>query len=287
MSLEEIVREALGKPTGYDRAQDERLTRLEQAVFGPAPTPPGPPAPAPAPAPPAPVAPSMTIALVNESTLVNNGAVAAWGLALAIQAEHVDASWHTGIVSVLTGISIHQVPTGAYPLVVLDNADQAGALGYHDVDPHGRPYGRAFVKDCTDNGVDPASCVSHEFCEILLDANCNTWETGPDGKQYAKEACDPVESGVYWITPDGHPTITVSDFVLPAYFDLHAGPDADVSYNGAKGPFAVQKGGYQIVRDASGKETEITADIIVGDDYPAWRQPGKLFAAARTLRRLV
>ena len=37
------------------------------------------------------------------------------------------------------------LPAAAYPLVLFDDAEQAGALGYHAETPDGRPYGRVFV----------------------------------------------------------------------------------------------------------------------------------------------
>ncbi len=75
---------------------------------------------------------------MNESTLVTDAEVAAWAPALGTQAGHVDGHWHTGSVTVIVSSS-DGVPAGAVPLVVFDHSDQAGALGYHDVDPQGRP----------------------------------------------------------------------------------------------------------------------------------------------------
>lgn len=58
--------------------------------------------------------------------------------------------------------SLSFVPKGktldpeSWHIVVLDNSDQAGALGYHDVTPSGLPLGKIFAKDDIDYGEYPA-----------------------------------------------------------------------------------------------------------------------------------
>lgn len=300
------------------KADDDALAALKRAhdatsaalaaFEGAAPSP-APGAPVPAPAPPAPPVvptPSPTpaptggakapavVALVNESTLASDGQVSAWGLAYGIQAHDVDAHWHCGVTEVIGPVKATAVPDGAVPLVFLDDADQAGALGYHDVDPHGRPYGRVFVRTTEQDGVAPSACGSHEFVEIMGDAPCDDYyppihEGDP---QLALELGDPVEALSYWITPDGHPTVEVSDFVTPAYFGLVSSEAPEVfdltgavviSHNGATGtPGTPLAQGYQIIRDpSSGKVSE-----VFGEQYPTARLAAKQYPSARTARRL-
>jgi hypothetical protein len=287
MADEEITDEPIDESVSLSGLA-KRVKKLEgevAALQGNAPAPP-PPTPAPTPAPAPPPAAGGTIVIVNESTLISDADVTAWVVALHQQAHDVTAAWGLDAWTIEGPMKIAAVPAGAVPLVCLNDADQAGALGYHDVDPHGRPYGRAFMRDCIDNGVDPASCVSHEACEIILDPGCDVWETTPEGSKYAdyaREACDPVENSSYRIGD-----VTVSDFVLPAYFDRAAPADAKVSFLGWTGPFRVQKGGYQIVKDAAGNETQVFASGANfpenDEDYPSWRIEMKTFAAARSTR---
>src|SRR5690348_14351978 len=67
--------------------------------------------------------------------------------ALNYQARQIANHW---------GEYIHHVHDGLQPsgwrMHFLDDADQAGALGYHDVDPDGRPYARVFVGTILDSG---------------------------------------------------------------------------------------------------------------------------------------
>lgn len=297
MSDEELTDELDAAVTLSGLAKRVRKVEAEVATLATAvgvalpPTAPPPvPAPVPIPAPTPPPTPApggQVVALVNESTLVSDADVTAWAKALVVQAGHIASAWNLPTWYVVGPVKIAAVPAGAIPLVCLNDADQAGALGYHGVDPHGRPYGRCFMRDSIDNQVDPASVVSHEFCEIVLDPGCDQWEDTPEGSKfaaYAREACDPVESGSYRIGD-----ISVSDFVLPAYFDRAAPATAVVSHDGAVGPFKVQKGGYQIVRDAHGSETQVFASEAEyptpDDDYPEWKIPDKVFPAARSTRR--
>ncbi len=48
-------------------------------------------------------------------------------------------------------------------LSLLDNSDQAGALGYHDLTSLGQPIGKAFVKTCQQYGVSRTVDASHEL----------------------------------------------------------------------------------------------------------------------------
>jgi hypothetical protein len=116
------------------------------------------------------------------------------------------------------------VPVGSVPLLIVDNPDVANALGYHDVDPRGMPYGRVFVDPVLDNGGsalgdkgDPSLSVSavlsHEVLEWWYDPACNDW-ADRGRTSVAKELCDPVEAD--WYRIDG---VAVSNYVLPAWFN--------------------------------------------------------------------
>src|SRR5216117_344917 len=77
----------------------------------------------------------ITVAIINASTVVTDAQVAPVVAALAIQvSDHFSKVWKSQ-----QPIALHFVPAGQAPpvgswwLTLLDNADQAGALGYHDV----------------------------------------------------------------------------------------------------------------------------------------------------------
>src|SRR5438445_751400 len=109
-----------------------------------------------------------------------------------------------------------------------DDAEQAGALGYHAETPDGRPYGRVFVGPVLDHGggwlegqLSVSTVVSHECCELFCDPNVNLWADDAQGRAYAVEACDPVEADSYEVSVEGR-VVAVSNFVHPAWFDARA-----------------------------------------------------------------
>jgi hypothetical protein len=155
-------------------------------------------------------------------------------------------------------------------IAVLDNADQAGALGYHATQPDGRPFARIFVEPILANGgqylhgsLSLSVTISHEILETIGDPFCNWWCDGLDGKQYALELCDPVEGDSYEI--DG---VAVSNFVGPRWFSDGNGP-YDWMGN-VHGPCAMSPGGYMIVRYPGGEPSQ-----VFGEAFPEWQKPLK------------
>ncbi len=134
---------------------------------------------------------------------------------------------------------------GAWAIVFLDNADQPGALAYHDLTPDGLPESKVFVKTTLDNGDQVSVSASHELVEMLVDPATNMMTTGPDPNIiYAYESADPVEALSFNV--DGIP---MSDFVYPAYFETFRQPGS-VQFDAMKQinqPFEILSGGYQII----------------------------------------
>ena len=133
----------------------------------------------------------------------------------------------------------------AWAVVFLDNADQPGALAYHDLTPEGLPLSKVFVKTTLDNHDLVSVSTSHELVEMLVDPAINLMTTGPDPKVfYAYESADPVEQLSFDVNG-----IPMSDFVYPAYFEGFRKPGS-VPFdhlNKVNKPFQVLPGGYQIV----------------------------------------
>jgi len=133
----------------------------------------------------------------------------------------------------------------AWAMVFLDDADQDGALAYHDLTPDGMPQSKVFVKTTIDNGDLVSVSASHELVEMLVDPAINMMTTGPDPRAtYAYESADPVEALSFKVNG-----IEMTDFVFPAYFeDFH--PKGSVRFDQmqkVKKPFEILAGGYQIV----------------------------------------
>src|SRR5258708_29519451 len=61
----------------------------------------------------------------------------------------------------------------AWAMVFLDNADQPGALAYHDLTPEGLPVSKVFVKTTIDDNQLVSVSASHELVEMLVDPAIN------------------------------------------------------------------------------------------------------------------
>jgi hypothetical protein len=82
---------------------------------------------------------------------------------------------------------------GWWQVVIVDNPDQAGALGYHEMTGAGTPLGKVFAKLELDSGSSWTATLSHELLEMLADPWINWCAMGSDGRIYALEVCDAVE----------------------------------------------------------------------------------------------
>ncbi len=200
------------------------------------------------------------IAIINESTVASDAEVIAAVNAIATQIARDYAPIYG------MGAQAHFVPKGGplgadqWWLAVLDNSDQANALGYHDLTNAGLPLGKVFAATDKLAGDSLSVTISHEILEILMDPFINLTAQMGDGKFYAYEACDAVESDSLGYAING---VQVSDFVLPAYFQpsirLSETKFDFMGYLTAAAP-QIAPGGYLSVYDpATGQWTQITA----------------------------
>jgi len=181
------------------------------------------------------------IAIANRSTVMTDAEVAKITAALQIQVTRdFYPAW--GITATLKFVGQKDViPPGAWVLAVLDNSDQADALGYHDVTAAGLPLGKAFAKSDIDAGLQPPVTISHELLEMLADPEINACSL-VGRRLYANEACDPCEADEFGYLIDG---VLVSDFVTPAWFRPTAHPAGPYDFRKLiKKPLGLLKGGY-------------------------------------------
>ncbi len=146
----------------------------------------------------------------------------------------------------------------AWAIVFLDDADQPGALAYHDLTPSGLPLSKVFVKTTLQNHDLVSVSASHELVEMLVDPAINLMTTGPDPKTiYAYESADPVEALTFDVN-----RIPMSDFVYPAYFEVFhkAGSVKFDEMNKVRKPFEILSGGYQIIFK-NGKWSQVFGSI--------------------------
>jgi hypothetical protein len=216
---------------------------------------------------------NIQIALINASTVLTDQEVQAALPALQTQV-HRDFAPVWGIDADLIFVSdADQPPSTMWWLVVLDNTDQAAALGYHDLSDQGLPLGKVFAGTDLQAGYEWTVTASHEMLEMLADPDINLSAFVQDSTGgavfYAYEVCDPCQAQNYGYTID---TTLVSDFVYPAWFESFRAPNStQFDYgNHMQQPFELLAGGYTSVFDASsgtGWQT-LTAAIYKYDRRP-------------------
>ena len=228
------------------------------------------------------------ITVINQSTLITNEQTQLMVRACWTQVkDHAAPRWRLNPMAVVYAPDAKSAPPGSWVIALLNDADQADALGYHDVTSGDVIYGKVFARPVLDNGGDAlslplsvASVLSHEVLETFVDPFCNVWHDSYKGYSIAREVGDPVESDSYAVVVDGTP-VTVSNFVTEKWFDPFAAKrSGGFDYLGkCTAPFQMTKGGY-LIRQRDGK-----VDQVFGEHFPLWKRPGKQFPLARTARR--
>jgi hypothetical protein len=164
--------------------------------------------------------PTIQISVINESTVLADADVTPVVAALQKQVTN-DFRPIWGTDAELTIIPKGTQPaSGSWWLVLLDDSDQANALGYHDLTSEGLPIGKVFATSDLKAGTSWTVTASHELLEMLGDPNINltvfVQNSTTAGMLYAYEVCDACEDDGLGYSIDN---ILVSDFVYPAWFE--------------------------------------------------------------------
>jgi hypothetical protein len=132
-----------------------------------------------------------------------------------------------------------------WQFIYFDDADTAGALGYHELTFKGQPISKIFVKTTLAAGELVSVTACHELFEMVIDPLANLWAEASDGTEYAYEMSDPVEEDTFLV--DG---MAMSNFVHPSWFEpFKHPPGTKFDHLGLlKKPFSMTKGGYVIVK---------------------------------------
>lgn len=183
-----------------------------------------------------------SILCVNHSTVVPP---ADFARALAVMSDmldvHLGPAW--GVDAELVAYAGPN-PVGER-IYLLDNSDQADALGYHELLASTEtPVGFAFAKTALQAGVPWESVFSHETWEQVVDpwtiaCVLAIWEGKP--AVLALEVADPVEGD--YVTVKG---LAMSDYVTPAWFGAaHAAGARLDAGRLVTTPLTLRPGGYQ------------------------------------------
>lgn len=230
----------------------------------------------------------MLIGVVNQSThMTNQDAYSATLLVNHQLRNHAAPAFDRLPPEVRYYEDAAAAPAGTFIIGILDNSDQAGALGYHELG-----FGRVFVEpvlqaggNALTAGLSVSSVLSHETLESFGDIYANLWGDTGNGTCYAYELGDPVESDSYVIQIKAEQALaaetvagTVSNFVLPSWFDQDGAAPYD--YMGLlTSPFQVRSNGY-VIAMSDGSVSEHW-----GETYPEWRKATKATPSSRTSRR--
>ena len=190
---------------------------------------------------------NIKICIINSSTVLTDDQVKAAVPALQTQV-HRDFAPVWGIDADLSFVPNGKSPTpDMWWIAILDDSDQAGALGYHDLTQDGLPLGKVFASSDMKYGYNWTITASHELLEMLADPDINLTvfvkKDETTGTLYAYEICDACEADKYGYKIDG---ILVSDFVYPAWFEPFRQKD-NTQFDYGKnidGPFKLLPGGY-------------------------------------------
>lgn len=240
---------------------------------------------------------TTTIAVINKSTLISD----AEGL-LMTKACQYQMTYHAARLLGRSGWKLVYVPSagtapaGAFPIVILDDSDQANALGYHTEDPNGQIWGRVFAKPVLSNGgtslrgaLSVSAVLSHEVLETFVDRSVNYWADTMDGKHMiALEVADPVENDAYDVKIKDASgvkiSVAVSNFVSDAWFDPQAASTSRRDWmKTTPAPLKMSSGGYIVVLNyTTGRVSEVFGSKEAQEMHEM-KKPAH--SAARTSRR--
>jgi hypothetical protein len=178
-----------------------------------------------------------------------------------------------------------------WQFIYFDDADTAGALGYHDLTKDGQPISKIFVKTTLDDHELVSVTACHELFEMAIDPIANLWAEAADGTEYAYEMSDPVEEDTFLV--DG---IEMSNFVHPSWFEpFKHPPGTKFDHLGRlTKPFSMTKGGYVIIKKkgkitqqfgSKAKEKRFAREDR-HDHRSEFRKPNGLHTKVRTNRRI-
>jgi hypothetical protein len=196
----------------------------------------------------------IQISVINASTVLNDSEIEPVVEALQEQVKRdFRPAW--GIDAELSFVPLgEQPPADTWWLGILDDSDQAGALGYHDLTTAGLPLGKVFAGTDLKYGYTWSITASHELLEMLADPNINltvlVQSSDIAGRLYAYEICDACEADQFGYDID---EVTVSDFVFPSWFEgFRAQGSTQFDQQGLiEKPFDLLEGGYIGVFDVN------------------------------------
>ena len=219
------------------------------------------------------------IYLINKSTLITDSDLAIIGSAINITLPTFCGSWNLVAPKCKMIGKGKPTPAGHTNVYIMDAPDLSGAFSYYD-EVDNKPIGKVFVKLILDNGggimvgkaasISVSQVISNEVFGLLGDVLCNSWWISPNYSTfYAFEVCDPVQSNRIKVFTN-NTTVSISDWILPAWSDPQNKKGPFNYTNTLKAPFQVDKNGYAITC------TSGTVEYVFGSEVPQWVKDHKM-----------
>ncbi|MBV9153746.1 MAG: hypothetical protein JO204_18425 [Alphaproteobacteria bacterium] len=158
------------------------------------------------------------IAVINQSTDTADPDIALWVNAIQQQLlQDVAPFWTEAADANLIFVPQGQAaPPNAWQVVLLDNADRADALGYHELTQASLPIAKVFTATTRNDSQTISRVLSHEIIEMVVNPYIARRQViAPD--TYLVEVGDPVHLDRLGYEKLG---VLVSNFVTPAYYRL-------------------------------------------------------------------
>ena len=204
------------------------------------------------------------IAITNACSCLSDAQIAAAIPALQRQvSEDFKALWNVDCsLAFLPGDQ--PLVRGWWQIVLSDDPDQAGALGYHELTSAGAPLGKVFAGLDIESGSSWTATLSHELLEMLADPWINLCAEGTNGTVYALEVCDAVEADNLGYEID---EVLVSDFITPSWFEPTEADCVDFKRRISKA-FELGEGGYVSTLIPGKGWVQLTAEGTTGAPIP-------------------
>lgn len=202
----------------------------------------------------------MIISIINRSKKIGREEAQTVIRAISRQLmEDFKPYWHKEVILRLEG-KASENPNPDSPLDMRGDAviylwdqeaDVSDALGYHNLNYRGVPYGFVFTEISAQLGEPWSVTLSHEALELAVDPEVNLFASGPHPEDPSRqvlhwyEVCDAVQDETYEI--DG---VAVSNFLLPLYFTTGEEAEGHNDFLGKKydgkqlESFGINPGGY-------------------------------------------
>jgi hypothetical protein len=227
----------------------------------------------------------MNIYVINKSSVLTDAQIQHWLPAFNVFVGHVRAWWPRP--ASLVWCPREHEPARAWKLVFADKSDEAGALGYHDFTPDGRPISYVFAADDLQYGYNPTVTATHEIAEMVADPWISELFQISNTQFFAKEVCDPCEADqfAYSIKVAPFAAVQASDFVLPKWFI--PGSTGQFDWNKKiDRPLKLLPGGYMSVFVSGKGWTQVTAqksgEVVVAGKDTGKTAYGRLLKYGRT-----